>query len=219
MTSPHALILAGLGLLLGISPLSGQDLDAACDAIAGSSTGAWTEHLVAGPGGQLNVRFALVAGRGATWYEIQSQTPAGNSILQLKVPGFPFTPDEIEEVVMKTGTGPATRLPDAFVAQYRASAEAEPLADIRAACRKAEVLGREEVTVAGGTFVTTHLRFPSSGGEAWVSDRVPFGIVKGDIPGQGTMELTAFGSDAVSAITETPVSLGGAGGARPDSGQ
>jgi hypothetical protein len=210
---------AGLALLFATAPLAGQDLDAACEAIAGASVGAWTEHRVASPSGELNVRFALVSGRGATWYEVRSQTHAGVSILQLRVPGFPFTPAEIEEVVMKTGTAPAMRVPDALVDEYRASAQAQPLADIRAECRKAEVLGREEVSVAAGTFQATHLRFPSSGGEAWVSDQVPFGIVRGDIPGQGTTELAAHGTGAVSAITETPLSFGAPGGARSDSGQ
>lgn len=219
MTRRHSVILSASALLLAAAPVSGQDLDAACEAIAGSSVGAWTEHRLASPNGELKVRFALVSGRGATWYEVQSQTHAGTSILQLRVPGFPFTPAEIEEVVMKTGATPAMRVPDAMVDEYRASAQAQPLADIRAECRKAEVVGREQVTVAAGTFLATHLRFPSSGGEAWVSEQVPFGIVRGDIPGQGTTELTAHGTGAVSAITETPLSFGASGGARPDSGQ
>jgi len=219
MTRRYPVILAGFALLVAAVPLSGQDLETACEAIAGSSVGAWTEHRLASPNGELSVRFALVSHRGATWYEVQSQTYAGVSILQLRVPGFPFTPAEIEEVVMKTGATPAMRVPEAMVDEYRASAQAQPLADIRAECRKAEVVGREEVSVAAGTFQTTHLRFPSSGGEAWVSEQVPFGIVRGDIPGQGTTELTAHGTGAVSAITETPIPLGTAGGARSDSGQ
>lgn len=218
MTRQHSVVFAAVALLLNVVPLSGQSLDAACEAIAGSSIGAWTEHRLASPNGELDVRFALVSSRGATWYEVESQTHAGASILQLRVPGFPFAPSEIEEVVMKTGTTPAMRVPDAMVDEYRASAQAQPLADIRAECRKAEVVGREDVTVAAGTFQTTHLRFPA-GGEVWVSDRVPFGIVRGDIPGQGTTELTAHGTGAVSAITETPLSFPTAGGARSDSGQ
>lgn len=219
MIPRHSVILAAFALVVAVPPLAGQDLDAACEAIAGSSIGAWTEHRLASPNGELDVRFALVNSRGATWYEVQSQTHAGTSVLQLRVPGFPFTPAEIEEVVMKTGATPAMRVPDAMVDEYRASAQAQPLADIRAECRKAEVVGSERVTVTAGTFQTTHLRFPASGGEAWVSDQVPFGIVRGDIPGQGTTELTAHGTGAVSAITETPLSFGEAGGARSDSGQ
>jgi len=211
-------MLAVLALVLGVAPLPGQDLDAACEAIAESSVGAWTEHRLASPNGEMDVRFALVSGRGATWYEVQSQTPAGTSILQLRVPGFPFTPAQIEEVVMKSGATPAMRVPDAMVHEFRTSEQAGPLADIRAECRKAEVVGREGVTVAAGTFQVTHLRFPTSGGEVWVSEQVPFGIVRGDIPGQGTTELTAYGTGAVSAITEEPISLGATGGARSDSG-
>ncbi|MFW6089959.1 MAG: hypothetical protein ACODAB_09410 [Gemmatimonadota bacterium] len=206
-------------LLLGLAPpAAGQDLDAACEAIAGSSIGAWTEHAIESPNGAFDVTFALVESRGATWYEVRSQTSAGRSILQLRVPGFPFTPDEIEEVVTKTGASPAVRLPDSMVRQYASAEQGGPLGDIRAHCREAQVVGMEEVTVPAGTFVATHLRFPASGGDVWVSDAVPFGIVKGRLPGQGDVELRAHGTDATASITETPISMG-EGGASTDAGQ
>lgn len=200
------------------TPARAQDLEAACDAIAGSSVGAWTEHTISSPNGPLDMRFALVRSRGATWYEVRSQTPAGASILQLRVPGFPFTPSEIQEAVTKTGTAAAIRVPDSVVKQFVSSAQSGPLSDLRKQCRTAEVVGREEVSVPAGTFQTTHLRFPDTGGEVWVSAAVPFGIVRGDVPGQGTTELKAHGIDATSSITETPLSLSGAGGASSDSG-
>lgn len=204
-----ALLAAALVLLPRTG--SAQDLESACAAIAGSTTGAWTEHVVDSPNGTFDVRFALVSSRGGTWYELRSQTAVGVSILQLRVPGFPFTPAEIEQVVTKTGTGPALVVPDGLVAQYKANASTGPMADIEAQCRTAEVVGQEEVSVPAGTFTTTHLRFPATGGEVWVSADVPFGVVRGDIPGQGTTELKAHGGDATSSITETPISLQGGG--------
>lgn len=200
------------------TPAPAQDLDAACEAIAGSSIGAWTEHAISSPNGPLDIRFSLIRIRGATWYEVKSQTPAGASILQLRVPGFPFTPSQIEEAVTKTGTSPAVRVPDGVVRQFVSSAQSGPLTDLRKQCRTAEIVGREEVSVPAGTFQTTHLRFPDTGGEVWVSAAVPFGIVRGDMPGQGTTELKAHGTDATSSITETPLSLSGNGGASSDSG-
>lgn len=190
-----------------------QDLDAACRAIGGSSQGAWTQHTITGPNGNIDMRFALVADRGATWYEIKAGTPQGESIVQMEVPGFPFTPDQIRRVVMKNGSGPALRLPDAMVDQYKSMAQAGPLTDIEAQCRTAEVVGEERIEVGAGSFMTTHLKFPESGGEVWVSAEVPFGIVRGVARGQGTMELTAHGTGAASAITETPVALPASGGA------
>ena len=200
-------ILAIILLLPRVAPA--QDLETACAAIAGSAMGAWTEHVVDSPNGTFDVRFALVSSRGGTWYELRSQTAVGVSILQLRVPGFPFTAAEIEQVVNKTGASPAVILPDAFVNQYKAGAG--PMADIEAQCRTAEVVGREDVSVPAGTFTTTHLRFPATGGEVWVSAEVPFGVVRGDIPGQGAMELKAHGAGATSSITETPISLQGGG--------
>ena len=205
--------------LLGLVPEAvGQDLDSACEAIAGSSIGAWTEHAVESPNGTFDVTFALVQSRGGTWYEIRSQTSVGRSILQLKVPGFPFTPGEIEEVVTKTGASPAVRLPDSMVRQYASAEQGGPLGDIQAHCRTAQVVGMEEITVPAGTFATTHLRFPASGGDVWVSAAVPFGIVRGQLPNQANLQLRAHGTDATASISETPISLDGSGGASTGSG-
>lgn len=212
-------VVAAVALLGGATAAGAQDLEAACEAVAGSTVGDWTEHSVTSPNGRVDMRFALVRDRGATWYEITSQTAVGPSILQLRVPGFPFKPAEIREVVVKSGTTPAVRLPDALVRQYVSAEQAGPLSDIRAACRDAEVIGSEEVSVAAGTFQTTRIRFSATGGEVWISDDVPFGIVRGDVPGQGTTELKAHGTGAVSSIREAPVSVPGTGGARSDSGQ
>ena len=167
------------------APARAQDLEAACKAIEGSSIGDWTEHSVDSPNGPMDMRFSLVQSRGSTWYEVSAQTAAGASILQLRVPGFPFTPSQIEEVVTKTGTSPAWRVPDAVLRQYTQSVGTGPLSDLRKQCRAATVVGSEEVSVPAGTFQTTHLRFPATGSDVWVSDEVPFGVVKGDIPGPG----------------------------------
>ncbi|MGI9037986.1 MAG: hypothetical protein ACR2GQ_03890 [Gemmatimonadota bacterium] len=214
LTRPIAVAVGLLGVAVAMPGSSAaQDLDAACRAIGGSSPGAWTQHTIKGPNGNIDMRFALVADRGATWYEIKAGTPQGESIVQMEVPGFPFTPDQIRRVVMKNGSGPALRLPDSMVDQYKSMAEAGPLTDIEAQCRTAEVVGEERIDVGAGSFMTTHLRFPGSGGEVWVSEEVPFGIVRGVAPGQGTMELTAHGTGATSAITETPFALPATGGA------
>lgn len=195
------------------------DLAAACAAIEDSPVGAWTRHIVDAGNGDLEVTFSLVSRAGDTWYEVLSTTPQGPSVLQLKVPHYPFTPSEVEEAVVKSGSTPAVRLPDSMIDEYRASAAAGPLGDLRAECRKARVVGREEIDVEAGTFEAIRLGFPSTGGEIWVSDAVPFGIVRGSMPGQGSMELAAHGTGAESSITETPVSLGGSGGARSGPGQ
>lgn len=208
--------LALIGLVFAApGSVGAQDLATACRAIGGSSPGAWTRFMIRSPNGDIDMRFALVNGRGATWYEITAGTAQGKSIIQLQVPGFPFTPDQIEQVVMKTGAAPALRLPDAMVDQYKATAKAGPLTDIEAQCRTAQVVGEEQIDVGAGSFKTTHLKFPASGGEVWVSDQVPFGIVRGVAQGQGTMELTEHGTGATSSITESPMALPTSGGAKP----
>lgn len=194
-------------LALTPTPGTAQDLETACDAIGNDAVGARTEQRVESTSEVVDYRFALVTSRGATWYEIKAANPQGTSILQLEVPGFPFRPDQIRSAVMKTGAAPAVTIPDALLRQYQGTAQSGPLSDLEALCRTAEVIGSEDVTVAGGSFQTTHLRFPVNGNNMWVTGDVPFGIVRGEIEGLGTLELLSFGSDATGSIAETPLSL------------
>lgn len=189
----------------------GQDLEAACVALGDGPVGSWTEQRVSTESGIIDYRFALVASRGATWYEIAATNSQGTSILQLEVPGFPFQPDQIKSVVTKTGATPAVFIPDALLRQYQSTAQSGPFADLETLCRTADVIGSEDVTVAAGSFQTTHLRFPSNGSDLWVSADVPYGIVKGEIQGLGSLELMSSGEGATSSITEAPVSLPGLG--------
>lgn len=194
-------------LVLFPSQIAGQDLEAACTALGNSPVGAWARQQIEATSGSLDMKFSLVASRGSTWYEIAAVTPQGTSIIQLEVPGFPFRPDQIESAVMKTGATPAVIIPDAILRQYQTTAQASPMADIESQCRLAEVIGSEVITVAAGSFETTHLRFPGNGSNVWVSADVPFGIVRGEIDGQGTLELVSFGSGATGSIMEAPLAL------------
>lgn len=196
-----------VALVLLPAQLVGQNLEAACVALGTGPVGAWARQQVEATSGSLDMKFSLVASRGSTWYEITAVTPQGTSIIQLEVPGFPFRPDQIESAVMKTGATPAVIIPDAILRQYQTTAQASPMADIESQCRLAEVIGSEIITVAAGSFETTHLRFPGNGSNVWVSADVPFGIVRGEIDGQGTLELVSFGSGATGSIMETPLAL------------
>lgn len=205
--------LVPLVVLLVLSPtsLAAQELEAACVALGNGSVGAWAEQRMQGSLGTVDMKFALVSSRGTTWYEITAVNAQGASIIQLEVPGFPFRPDEIASAVTKTGATPAMIIPEAVLRQYQATAMSSPLSDLEAQCRTAEVVGAEDVTVTAGSFQTTHLRFPDNGSDVWVSADVPFGIVRGVISGQGTLELLSYGSDATASITETPLALPGGG--------
>jgi len=198
-------------LILLPTQVVGQDLEAACVALSSGAVGTWAQQKLVATTGSVDMKFSLVASRGATWYEITAVNPQGTSIIQLEVPGFPFRPDQIESAVMKSGATPAVILPDAILQQYQVTAQASPLADIESQCRTAEVVGTESISVAAGSFETTHLRFPSNGSNVWVSPDVPFGIVRGEMEGQGTMELLSFGVGATGSISETPFALPGGG--------
>lgn len=194
-------------LVLLPTQLVGQDLEAACVALGNGPVGSWTEQRVTSDSGIIDYRFALITSRGATWYEIAATNSQGTSILQLEVPGFPFRPEQIQSVVTKTGATPAVYIPDAMLRQYKNTAQSGPFSDLESLCRTAEIIGSEEVTVAAGSFETTHLRFPSNGSDLWVSAEVPYGIVRGDIEGLGSLELMSSGTGATGSITETPFAL------------
>lgn len=200
---------SAVALILVPTQLFGQDLEVACGALARGPIGSWAQQKVEAPAGTVDMKFALIASRGATWYEITAVTPQGTSIIQLEVPGFPFLPEEIQSAVMKNGATPAVVIPDAILQQYQSTTQSGPLADLESQCRTAEVIGSEAISVAAGSFETTHIRFPNNGGDVWVSADVPYGIVRGLIQGQGTLELVSFGSDATGSISETPVVVPG----------
>lgn len=202
-------ILAAVLLVLPPASLGAQDLDVACAALSTGAVGAWVEQRAEGSGGTIDMRFALVSSRGSTWYEITAATAQGSSIIQLEVPAFPFRPDQIESAVTKTGATPAVVIPDAVLQQYQTTAMSSPLSDLEAQCRTADVVGSENISVTAGSFQTTHLRFAETASEVWVSPEVPFGIVRGIISGQGTLELLSFGSGATGSITEAPLTLPG----------
>ncbi len=86
---------------------------------------------------------------------------------------------------------------------------------LRMACEEFEKgiveTSQESVTVEAGTFSAMRIPVRQLGKDVWVSTAVPFGIVKMvDEDGYGVV-LTAYGNDAVSAITETPQVLPGTG--------
>ncbi len=116
------------------------------------------------------------------------------------VPGYPFTVQQIKGYIVKLPGQPTRRMPQDMVEQMNQAAT--PGLGWQEACQDAEDLGRAEVTVPAGTFEALHFRTRGeSAGEVWVSQNVPFGLVK-MVQGQGTMELIRYGSDAESVIEE-----------------
>ncbi len=221
-------LLGAAGLLLAVAvPAAAQDV---CSQYrAAPAVGSWAEYRSDRDGQQFTSRLALVGqekrnGKDALWFETSSDSPRGRMISEILVPGYPYEPGSVMEVVVKRGDQPARKMSPEMMAMMRGGgqggqASAPPaggqgrgmgrgmggraMSNWAQRCQEYTVVGKESVKVPAGTFETTHLRNPADSMDVWVSREVPFGLVKSQ--GRGaTMELTGHGRDAKKSITETP---------------
>jgi len=168
--------------------------------------GAWAEYVVTTKDEEpVTMRLSIVAQEGeAFWYEIVvPMEEAGDMITKMLVEGDPQDPESVTRMIMKMGDQPAMELPT----QTPEGAEG---AEVELPKTEFEELGVETVVVPAGTFEARRLRVvqEKTVGDVWLKVGVgPYGMVKTtseDIE----MVLTAYGSDATSRITETPVPFG-----------
>ena len=172
--------------------------------------GSWAQYTSSRDGQDFTSRIALVGqekrdGKDALWFESTSETPRGKMISEVLVPGYPYAPDAVMEVVMKRGDQPAMKMSGSMMASMRgqggqgASAPAGQAGMARGGrgggmgrggamsnwteqCRSLTVVGQESVKVPAGTFTATHLRNAADSTDVWVSRDVPFGMVKSQTP-------------------------------------
>ncbi|MGH7564605.1 MAG: hypothetical protein ACREK5_09315 [Gemmatimonadota bacterium] len=203
--------LLGFALLLTASPAVVQAQEVCGGYLQAPPVGDWAEYRVSKEGEtELGLRFAIVGseqrnGHEMTWFEM-AITPEGedeSTIMKLLVPGYPFGPDGLEEIIMKAGDSPAIRMGGPMLATMRKSIDENPGFSIVEQCKAMQDAGEESVTVAAGTFHAHHYRNADSGTDAWLSKEVPFGMIR-STDGEYTSELVAHGEGAQTAITETP---------------
>ena len=204
----RVILVAALAYLALPGGLSAQDLADLCDNFPAPANGQWAEYRAVGNGQEGNIRFAILpaAGSDGKVLELQVSDFGGQSmIMQVDVPDYPFTSSEITRVVVKAPGQPAMVLPTQL-AQLDQMDLPMPTDE---ECRQAELLGMEEVEVAGATYDTYHIRPANqTRAEVWMTTEVPFGIVKA-VAEDGEMTLLAHGNGAVSSITETPIRMPG----------
>ena len=191
--------------------------DACGEVLTAPPIGEWAEYQVSKEGeAELELRFAIVGdeqrgGKDLRWFEmaITPEEEDDRTIMKVLVPGYPFEPDGIEEVVIKSGDSPAMKMGGPMLATIRSSIGENPGISILEQCQKMESVGEESVTVAAGTFQTRHFRDSESGGEIWLTKELPFGMVKSTDGDEYTIELIGHGDGAQTGITETPQDLFG----------
>jgi hypothetical protein len=148
------------------------------------------------------------AGQEMHWVEMvmTDQGRGETTILKILMPGYPYRPGEMEDMVMKTGDEPAMHV-GPMMMMVRGVINNNPGLSVAAQCQAMEYVGDEPVTVPAGKFATRHYRDGESGAELWVAQDLAFSIVKSQDSEGHSMELTGHGQDAKSAITETPKNM------------
>jgi len=188
-------------------------VDSLCEGSVGLSSGQWAEYASDAPLMKKKVksRTAMVGTEaGHYWLEVESASPMGSGgmIVKILIPGWPYNTQEVKRALMQL---PRIEGMDAMppMEMPPASVQGGNLSDpLRMACEEFEEgvveSVQESVTVAAGTFSAMRIPVRQLGKDVWVSTDVPFGIVKMvDEDGYGLV-LTAYGNDAVPAITESP---------------
>jgi hypothetical protein len=217
--SKHTAILAAFAMLAAVpSAALAQDLGTVCAELEQAEAGDWAEYETTTPQGSSTMRMALLAEGAAPdageWFEISAVVNGESNTVQVLAGDWPYTPDDVEAVVMKVGAQPAMRVPDQMLSQMRGQMST-PMGQLSMTCPESELVTTESIETPAGTFDAYHIRPPAENPEAeadvWLSTDVPFGIVRSEGAG-GSMVLIAHGDDATSRITETPVDMPGMGG-------
>lgn len=199
---------------LAPADLFAQDMASICSGLADVEVGDWATYEVDTGDQQHTMRFAFLpegaAGGEGQWFEVSMNIAGQDMVLQLLVPGWPFGPDDVQGLVMKTAGQPAMRIPASMMSMIQGQMDL-PLSDLLESCAGSEFLGTESVEVPAGTFDAHHIRPTDENfdqGDVWVSGDVPFGLVKAESP-DGSMILIDSGNGATSTIAETPQDMPG----------
>jgi hypothetical protein len=145
-------------------------------------------------------------GEDVYWYEIQDIDPkSGDAIItKMLISGNPQDVGTMYRMIFKNGKQQAMELSPDFIKMVNAS----PTPQKDAADQpKVKNLGTEKLKVGTQTLDCAHMRYTvmdKTTADVWSNAKVPLlGMVKTTTP-DVTFELSGYGTDAVSAITEEP---------------
>lgn len=206
-------LISGFGIAYFNTPVA-ADIGELCSGSTGLLDGQWARYATDAPlmKERVESRHAIVGMEaGHYWMEFEAVTPMGSGavIMKILIPGWPYAVGSVKRALMQLprvegmDSMPPMEMPPSAVQKDNLS---DP---IRMACEELDKGFPEQVTVAAGTFNAMRIPVRQLGKDVWLSSSVPFGIVKmADTDNKGT-ELMAFGSDAQSAIIESPQRLPG----------
>jgi hypothetical protein len=196
-------IWAGAALLALAGPAQAQGRDCMV-GIRTPAAGSYAEYAM----GENRMRMAILgeetrAGKKLIRVEVSMTSKDGPMIMQMLVPGYPYEMNALEDLVIKAGNQPAMRMSGQMMDMMRSRMPKDAIAE---ACRNSKMVkvGVESITVPAGTFSTTHYRDESGGQDVWISEDLPFGLVRTKTSRGEEIVLIGRGSNARSQITETP---------------
>ncbi len=139
------------------------------------------------------------------WYEIEdTDTKTGDVVIsKLLISGNPQDLGNVYRMIIKQGKQQAIELPPGMIQMINSSPAQKNEADLP----KMKNLGTEKVKIKDQVMDCAHMRYTTkekTTSDVWSNAKVPlFGMVKTSTP-EATFELTGYGTNAVTAITETP---------------
>ncbi len=193
-----------------------KDLADVCKKIGELSVGQWADYETDAPFVKsLNSRYAIVGeedydGTTHYWLEFNVSNPIGNTIMQVLIPSYPYQPTAISGLIMQLAPDFVMQYPKDMAGTMSGQGADNLSAPTAQACNESELVGEESVTVPAGTFDAVRVEAQLGGvkQDIWISDQVPFGIVKiADGNGDG-LQLMGHGMDATSSVTGTPMKFG-----------
>ena len=159
------------------------------------------------------IRFSIV-GKEKTpegefyWYEVKThnRNTGVTAIIKMLISGDPKDAGNTKRMIVKYNQEKAIELPGNVLAMSDIQKTSEEPIQAEKE-EKIEELGKEKVKTPVGTFDCIHLRYEDvdkNNIDVWTSEKLSFfELVKFESKDR-KLELTAYGEDAVSAITEKP---------------
>ena len=208
--SPFTVIAAGVEKPLEVPRLFG---------IFAPKPGAWSEYAIfdKATGKRTVMHMSIVGVEGDSyWYEVVNREGEGSNIVKMLVKGDPNDPENIQRLIMKSGTNPAQEMPRDFVLMGRrmASHMFEQRSGIPTSPKvnlQNVKTGEGVVTVPAGTFDVSLHQIVDTAGKVYAEYKFsqvvrPFGVVASDAENT-TMVLVGHGTGAKTLITEEPTMM------------
>jgi len=176
--------------------------------------GSWSEYQATYNSNPYTVRYAVVGqenrgGKNLQWVEMRMVGTTATSIYQMLVPGTIAEVNQVQEIVIKSGAQPAMKMGGEMMKMVRAQMEKQSF--FGELCKGVTLVGKEKITVPGGSYETQHFKSTEHASDSWLSAEVPFSVVKSS--GKNfQVELVKHGKGATSSITEKPQEMKGMGG-------